>query len=60
MKCRVKGCTAEHRNDQLCCKAHWFKLPPGVRANIWHLYRNGPEAEHREACFAALASLEDA
>lgn len=58
MKCRVNGCTAEHRSDMLCCKRHWFKLPKAVRDRIWDLYRNGPEDEHRAACFAALASLE--
>ena len=60
MKCRVNGCAREHRADQLCCARHWFQLPKAVRDRIWDLFRNGPEDEHREAAFAALASLESA
>ena len=58
-QCRVRGCTNWHDRDQLCCKRHWFMLPKPVRDRIWWLYRNDPSGEeHREACFAALASLE--
>ncbi len=60
MKCRVNGCMSEHNSDQLCCARHWFKLPKDVRNRIWDLFRDGPADEHREACFAALASLEAA
>jgi hypothetical protein len=58
MQCRVNGCTNQHADDQLACRGHWFQLPKAVRDRIWRLFRNGPEDEHREACFAALQSLD--
>lgn len=59
MKCRVNGCGFSHGDDQLACRKHWFQLPKAVRDRIWHLFRTAPNSdEHREACFAALASLD--
>lgn len=57
MICRVRGCTKQHMPDQLACRSHWFELPKAMRDEIWRLHRNGPEDEHREACFSALEFL---
>lgn len=59
MKCRVDGCEGNHADDQLVCRKHWFQVPKEVRRRIWDLYRGGEKTadEHRDACLAALASL---
>lgn len=60
VKCRVDGCSVSHADDQLACRKHWFQLPKPVRDEIWRLYRESPGSdEHRDACFRALAYLDE-
>lgn len=60
MKCRVDGCRANHGDDQVCCRGHWFALPKAVRDEIWNLYRERPGSdEHREAVFNAIRFLDE-
>lgn len=41
--CHWPGCEKKVPPAMWGCKAHWFKLPAGLRAKIWATYRPGQE-----------------
>jgi len=58
--CAWPGCGKRTRPAYLMCRAHWFRLPAGLRARIWDTYRPGQTAltaspEYLEALREALA-----
>jgi hypothetical protein len=58
MMCRVDNCLRSHRDDQVCCAHHWFRLPKPIRDEIWRLFREQEGSEdHVKAVYAAIGSL---
>lgn len=43
--CHWPGCGKQVPPAMWGCKAHWFKLPAGLRAKIWATYRPGQEKD---------------
>jgi hypothetical protein len=41
--CHWPGCEKQCPPAMWGCKAHWFKLPAGLRAKVWATYRPGQE-----------------
>lgn len=41
--CHWPGCDKQVPPAMWGCKAHWFKLPAGLRAKVWATYRPGQE-----------------
>jgi len=41
--CHWPGCSKAVPPEMWGCKAHWFKLPSGLRAKIWATYKPGQE-----------------
>ncbi len=41
--CHWPGCDKQVPPAMWGCKAHWFKLPAGLRARVWATYRPGQE-----------------
>lgn len=41
--CHWPGCEKQVPPAMWGCKAHWFKLPQGLRNRIWATYRPGQE-----------------
>jgi len=41
--CHWPGCDRPVPPAMWGCKAHWFSLPTGLRAEIWRTYRRGQE-----------------
>lgn len=57
--CPVPGCGRLKKPVHVMCSACWYRLPPGVRAEIWRLYRAHPgSARHREAVHNAILMAE--
>lgn len=43
--CHWPGCGKQVPPAMWGCKAHWSKLPAGLRAKIWAAYRPGQEKD---------------
>lgn len=41
--CHWPGCERQVPPAMWGCKTHWFKLPRGLRLQIWETYRPGQE-----------------
>ena len=41
--CHWPGCTIQVKPAQWGCRAHWFRLPKGLRDRIWAAYVPGQE-----------------
>ncbi len=44
-RCHWPGCPIEVPPAMWGCKPHWFRLPKGVRNQIWATYRPGQEVD---------------
>jgi hypothetical protein len=42
-ECHWPGCTEQVPPAKWGCRAHWFKLPTGIRRAIWLAYQPGQE-----------------
>lgn len=57
--CPWPGCRKHTRPAYLMCRAHWYRLPAGLRSRIWDTYRPGQtlataSPEYLEALSQAL------
>lgn len=41
--CHWPGCTVEVPPKMWGCSKHWFRLPKGLRNEVWRTYRPGQE-----------------
>jgi len=37
--CAIEGCGLEIRLDRLMCRAHWYRVPIDLRAEVWSAWR---------------------
>lgn len=42
-RCHATGCDRAVPPRMFMCKPHWFRLPKGLRDEIWRHYRPGQE-----------------
>ena len=45
--CHWPGCEAQVPPAMWGCRAHWYRLPKEIRAEIWRAYRPGQERDGR-------------
>lgn len=43
--CFWPGCDAQINVQFLMCNPHWYRLPIGLRSDVWMHYRRGQETE---------------
>jgi hypothetical protein len=62
-RCHATGCDKAVPPRLLMCKAHWYMVPPELRARVWFTYRPGqetdkdPSPEYLEAMRAAIDAV---
>ena len=56
--CPAPDCTRTVIDNMLMCRNHWFRVPKGIRDEVWAAYREEPQSErHLAAIKAAVESL---
>jgi hypothetical protein len=43
--CHWPGCAKQVPPAMWGCKAHWFRLPKGLRDKVWETYESGQEVD---------------
>jgi len=56
--CPVRGCRGHRGPTEVMCPSCWFKVPNGLRSEIWQHYRSQPGSEkHLRAIRAAIVHV---
>ena len=45
--CHAIGCEIPVPPRLLCCKQHWYAVPPALRKAVWAAYQSGQEQTKR-------------
>ncbi len=56
-RCPAMGCPYNLPFDKFACQAHWFSLPPDLRAQISSTWRSGDLPAYMEARAEAVLLL---
>ena len=50
MRCYATGCVRSVKPEMLMCRDHWYRVPVGLRGEVWRQYRRGTDTpEYRAA-----------
>ncbi len=61
-ECPAAGCSRTVPDHMLMCRTDWYRVPPALRDDVWHAWRNGAgagSADHRAAMVAAIQAVNE-